>query len=437
MSDIAIHVEGLGKQYRIGALQKNGGRSGYKSLRESIANVASVPFRVASKLLGRRNNETDAATETFWALKDVSFDVKRGEIVGVIGRNGAGKSTLLKVLSRITEPTTGHVEIHGRIGSLLEVGTGFHPELSGRDNVFLNGAILGMKRCEIARQFDEIVAFAEVERFIDTPVKHYSSGMYLRLAFAVAAHLETEVLIVDEVLAVGDIQFQKKCLGKMKDVSSREGRTVLFVSHNLEAVSKLCNLGILLDQGTLLHKGTANSAIGKYITPDSSLRTRFKIPPPTEENAPAYATELIIENIDEQPHNGFAVGEPWQIRVSFTVTRRTEHFISGIGIVSNRGIPIWTVWTKASDLTPGHYCALYRNDKVSLCAGSFSIAVGLSSYEQTFHYAEEIATLVLVEVGEYPEALRVNGNSGFIVNPMLTAVFQAHEKDPIALAKKR
>jgi lipopolysaccharide transport system ATP-binding protein len=264
MSEIAIQVEGLGKQYLIGALQKNGGRGGYKSLRESIANAASMPFRAASKLLKRTEDDNHGATETFWALKDVSFEVKRGEIVGVIGRNGAGKSTLLKILSRITEPTIGHVEIQGRIGSLLEVGTGFHPELSGRDNVYLNGAILGMKRAEIARQFDEIVAFAEVEKFIDTPVKHYSSGMYLRLAFAVAAHLEPEILIVDEVLAVGDAQFQKKCLGRMHDAAG-QGRTVVFVSHNMAAVRALCQRGILLSEGRLIRMGDTAEVVSGYL----------------------------------------------------------------------------------------------------------------------------------------------------------------------------
>lgn len=263
MSDIAIHVENLGKQYHIGALQKNGGRYTYKSLRDSISSAASTPFRMAGALWGRGGSREAEKDETIWALKDVSFDVKRGEIVGVIGRNGAGKSTLLKVLSRITEPNTGFAEIHGRVGSLLEVGTGFHPELSGRDNVYMNGAILGMKRAEIARQFDAIVAFAEVEKFIDTPVKHYSSGMYLRLAFAVAAHLQTEILIVDEVLAVGDTAFQKKCLGKMQEVS-QGGRTVLFVSHNLQAVRQLCERVLVLHNGQLVFSGDVSSGINRY-----------------------------------------------------------------------------------------------------------------------------------------------------------------------------
>ncbi|MEJ7712219.1 MAG: ABC transporter ATP-binding protein [Pyrinomonadaceae bacterium] len=224
MTNAALEVVGLGKEYRLGRKKKSTGLSV-----RVLLNAALAPFK-----RGRLINRDSRSNETFWALDDVSFEVKRGEVIGVVGRNGAGKSTLLKILSRITEPSTGYVDLHGRVASLLEVGTGFHPELTGRENILLNGAILGMRRAETERKFDEIVSFAEVEDFIDTPVKHYSSGMYLRLAFAVAAHLEPDILLVDEVLAVGDAAFQKKCLGKMGDVA-REGRTILFVSHNLGA----------------------------------------------------------------------------------------------------------------------------------------------------------------------------------------------------------
>jgi lipopolysaccharide transport system ATP-binding protein len=239
MSDYAIQVEDVSKLYHIGA------RKTYKTARESVMNLLQAPVRMANKLAGRE--KVDHTTD-LWALKNVSFDVKRGEVIGIIGRNGAGKSTLLKVLSRITEPTSGRIKINGRVGSLLEVGTGFHPELTGRENIFLNGAILGMRRWEIASKFDEIVGFSEIEKFIDTPVKHYSSGMYMRLAFAVAAHLEPEILVVDEVLAVGDAAFQKKCLGKMKDVAG-QGRTVLFVSHNMRAIEQLCSSVIHMSRG--------------------------------------------------------------------------------------------------------------------------------------------------------------------------------------------
>ena len=251
-TDIAVSVHGLSKLYEIGER-----RQGYKTLRESLSSFFLGP--------NRNGYSKDQVPRTFWALKEVSFDVHRGEIIGIIGRNGAGKSTLLKILSRITEPTKGEVEITGRVGSLLEVGTGFHPELTGRENIFLNGAILGMKRAEIAARFDEIISFAGTEKFLDTPIKYYSSGMYTRLAFAIAAHLEPEILIVDEVLAVGDAEFQKKCLGKMGDVA-KSGRTVLFVSHNMSAVQTLCARAVWLDEGQVQYDGNAASVISAYLS---------------------------------------------------------------------------------------------------------------------------------------------------------------------------
>src|SRR6202011_3679487 len=243
MSDAIITVEGLGKKYRLG--QRSNER--YTALRDVLTDKAKSLFRRNGN---PRSDIRNPQSNEIWALRDVSFEVKQGEVIGIIGRNGAGKSTLLKILSRITEPTTGRVRLKGRVASLLEVGTGFHPELTGRENIFLNGAVLGMTRAEIQRKFDEIIDFAEVEKFLDTPVKRYSSGMYVRLAFAVAAHLEPEILVVDEVLAVGDAEFQKKCLGKMQEVS-RGGRTVLFVSHNMSAVARLCSRGMLLHSGRI------------------------------------------------------------------------------------------------------------------------------------------------------------------------------------------
>ena len=259
MSDVAIRLDRIGKLYRIVAAQQGGG-----SLRESLTHAFSHVGHGLVHLVRSGHTDLAASYEEIWALRDVSLEVKRGEVVGLIGRNGAGKSTLLKILSRITEPTTGYGEINGRAGSLLEVGTGFHAELSGRDNVYLNGAILGMKRVEIRRKFDEIVAFAEIGKYIDTPVKRYSSGMYMRLAFAVAAHLEPEILLVDEVLAVGDVAFQKKCLNKMQDVG-QQGRTVIFVSHNMQTITRLCERAILLDDGGLLADGPAPRVVGMYL----------------------------------------------------------------------------------------------------------------------------------------------------------------------------
>ena len=269
MSDIVIRAKDISKRYRIGE------REQYGALRDILSGWMSAPWRYLRSLtqnLGRGNSQKVLSDQTLWALRDVSFDVEQGEILGVIGRNGAGKSTLLKILSRITKPTEGSVKLRGRIGSLLEVGTGFHPELTGRENIFLNGAILGMKRVEILQKFDEIVAFAEVEKFIDTPVKRYSSGMYMRLAFAVAAHLESEIMLIDEVLAVGDAAFQKKCLGKMGNVA-QQGRTILFVSHNMNAIQRLCPRSILLERGKLVAQADTASIIRMYLPdklPDES-----------------------------------------------------------------------------------------------------------------------------------------------------------------------
>jgi lipopolysaccharide transport system ATP-binding protein len=276
-SDVIISVENLGKRYRLGAHSNER----YTALRDVIANKTKSLFR-RSRLTsdGKSQNSND-----FWALRNVNFEVKQGEVLGIIGRNGAGKSTMLKILSRITEPTEGRVKIKGRVASLLEVGTGFHPELTGRENIFLNGAVLGMTRAEIKLKFDEIVAFAEVERFLETPVKRYSSGMYVRLAFAVAAHLEPEILIVDEVLAVGDAEFQKKCLGKMREVAEGSGRTVLFVSHNMAAIQALCSTGLLLDSGKTVIRGSVSEAVRFYLkssdstdfTSDRALSSRLRL----------------------------------------------------------------------------------------------------------------------------------------------------------------
>ena len=297
MSDVVIRAEGLGKKFVIGHAA-TGQRGGYQTLRESVTHRLKGLFRP--------KGSAPATTEEFWALKDINFEIKRGEAVGIIGRNGAGKSTLLKVLSRITEPTEGRVTIKGRVASLLEVGTGFHAELTGRENIFLNGAILGMTRAEIRKKFDEIVDFAGVERFVDTPVKRYSSGMYVRLAFSVASQLEPEILVIDEVLAVGDSEFQNKCLGKMEDVT-KTGRTVLFVSHNLSAVQSLCSQGIVLDRGSLCLKGPLQDAIPYYMQ-SSQARINFKstrssnnsikeaiLLPPTQDRPDHFGLEVLIQ----------------------------------------------------------------------------------------------------------------------------------------------
>jgi len=331
MSDIIISVEKLGKKYKI---EHQVTRKRQTTLRDAITAKAQGLFQRSKAASGSEDPDQLSAhskSEEFWALKDVSFEVKRGEVLGIIGRNGAGKSTLLKILSRITEPTEGRVRLNGRVASLLEVGTGFHPELTGRENVFLNGAILGMSKAEIRRKFDEIVAFAGVERFLDTPVKRYSSGMYVRLAFAVAANLEPEILIVDEVLAVGDAEFQKKCLGKMQDVSTKEGRTVLFVSHSMATISNLCNRGIFLQQGRNVMDGLMSDVISHYINvgKDYSAAVRWSS---TDRKAPGNEkVRLLAVEIHQR---GLAVSEV-SIDEAIAVIVEFENFKDGAYLTPN------------------------------------------------------------------------------------------------------
>jgi lipopolysaccharide transport system ATP-binding protein len=326
MSDTVIRVENLGKKYILGHQKQKD----YTTLRDTISNGAKgllKPFQRS------KSQQTDPSSEEFWALKDVSFEIKQGDRIGIIGRNGAGKSTLLKILSRITEPTKGSIRIKGRVASLLEVGTGFHPELTGRENISLNGAILGMSKTEIVRKFDEIVAFAEVEKFLDTPVKRYSSGMYVRLAFSVAAHLEPEILIVDEVLAVGDAQFQKKCLGKMKNVAG-EGRTVLFVSHNMAAINTLCTNGIVLNRGQVLCAGEINKCIEAYESKNSQMQGYSWVRPKNLENRILEIQSIDIDLVGSQPD--------LSLKLEVNLQSRSEHksaFIA-IDILDARGTGI-------------------------------------------------------------------------------------------------
>lgn len=326
-ADVVIRAEGLGKKYVIG--HQKAGAERYTSLRDVIARSAHNLVRTTRDMLRGRQIVTGDEVEEFWALRDLDFEIRRGEVVGIIGRNGAGKSTLLKVLSRITEPTAGLVEIHGRVASLLEVGTGFHPELTGRENIFLNGAILGMSRAEIKRKFDEIVAFAEVERFLDTPVKRYSSGMYVRLAFAVAAHLEPEILVVDEVLAVGDAEFQKKCLGKMQDVAEH-GRTVLFVSHNMSAISTLCSRGLLISGGRLAFAGDAAEVMERY---SYSTDNEYDVAFPSRPDKPTI-TRIMIER-------DLLASRDLKIVATFESPSTLRTPIGGILIRALSGEPIW------------------------------------------------------------------------------------------------
>jgi len=322
MTDAVIRVEGIGKRYRVGQ------RQSYRALRDVLAGAF-------------RRNGKRASTGFIWAVRDVSFEVKQGEVVGLIGRNGAGKSTLLKLLARITRPTVGHAELHGRIGSLLEVGTGFHPELTGRENIFLSGAILGMSQAEIRRKFDEIVAFSEVERFIDTPLKHYSSGMGMRLAFAVAAHLEPEILLVDEVLSVGDAAFQKKCLGKMGEVA-KAGRTIIFVSHNVTAVTRLCSRCILLHAGAILASGATHDVMNTYLRSElATSAAREWNPADAPGDSVVRLRAVRVRKVDGTVAEAFDIRQPIGIDVVFDVLEGGKDLTPNLHVFDQQGVNVF------------------------------------------------------------------------------------------------
>jgi len=399
MSDVAIRVENLGKQFTIGAAQDR-----YRTLRDSIAGAVSLPYHAVRTVLARSNGKDDS--NKIWALRDISFEVKKGQVLGVIGRNGAGKSTLLKILSKVTEPTEGYAEIHGRVGSLLEVGTGFHPELTGRENIFLNGAILGMKRTEIERKFDEIVAFSEVEQFIDTPVKRYSSGMYLRLAFAVAAHLEPEILVVDEVLAVGDAEFQRKCMGKMSDVA-QQGRTVLFVSHNMSAILRLTEESIVLDKGRMVHRAATPQAIDFYMAAGMSesgerVWQSDEIPP---DAAPFCPLAMRVLDSRGQVTDTLRSVEPVTIEVEYALDSPITGLRIGIYLLTMRGEYVMTSFDtddfqkfeQFSTRPAGRYtsrCILPAN---LLNEGRYVIGLNASTFRIRRYYQSEHALAFTVD----------------------------------------
>ncbi|MBW4477257.1 MAG: ABC transporter ATP-binding protein [Tolypothrix brevis GSE-NOS-MK-07-07A] len=409
MSDTVIRVENLSKKYILG--QQKEGSSSYKSLRESISDGAKSLGEKLLKPGGKK--DISPSEQEFWALKDVSFEIKQGDRVGFIGRNGAGKSTLLKVLSRITEPTSGSIRIKGRVASLLEVGTGFHPELTGRENIFLNGAILGMGKAEIQRKFDEIVAFAEVEKFLDTPVKRYSSGMYVRLAFAVAAHLEPEILIVDEVLAVGDAEFRKKCMRKMKDISEREGRTILFVSHDLGVIRAYCNQGIMLNRGQVYCQGNIDEVTSAYlsVTKTSNFRPvmrskcgRFELKRP-----------FWIDDKGEEVTE-YAWGSSYKLRFDFNFLEQVSQVNPGFFLLDDEGKRIFTSHLLDDDFrfkTPlkGRVIIDTDLDLPSLSPGEYHIVFGVrdESEEDAIFYDDELIKLKILYL-EMPK----NGVGGFL-----------------------
>jgi lipopolysaccharide transport system ATP-binding protein len=398
-----ITVEDLGKCYTL----QHQARSGL--LRDQLAGFLRNPFR--------RAKAAHASAEEFWALRDVNFTVNQGDILGIIGRNGAGKSTLLKILSRITEPTTGRVTLRGRVASLLEVGTGFHGELSGRENIFLNGAILGMTRAEIRRKFDEIIAFAEVEKFLDTPVKHYSSGMYVRLAFAVAAHLEPEILIVDEVLAVGDASFQKKCLGKMREVSAGHGRTVLFVSHNLNAVRELCHTGLLLSAGCVLQQGPIRDVADQYLA--VGQRSIYKGEAKSgHEQTPAWFARICVLDAKGIPTGNLPTGTTGSVELEAVLREELRHVQVAVRISTLDGVAIFT--TANTDaaravvtLQPGHHRLRFALP-VWLASGFYSITAAIHEPRRQAYAVVVDALQFEITPGASPANALQDDRRGFI-----------------------
>ena len=409
-SDTVISVEGLSKSYLIG---HDGPQERYHSLRDTVVRHGRNYVRKAVDMARGRQIIQGDSVEEFWALKDVSFEVKRGEVLGIIGRNGAGKSTLLKILSRITEPTSGRVVLDGRVASLLEVGTGFHPELTGRENIFLNGAILGMGRAEIRQKFDEIVDFAGVEKFLDTPVKRYSSGMYVRLAFAVAAHLEPEILIIDEVLAVGDAEFQKKCLGKMQDVA-KAGRTVLFVSHNLGAIQSLCSRALVMKSGTLVSTGTPREAISYYQDASENLSSQSEI------NHKAGTLQVEVLSITTKTEgreisNSFLSGEP--IDVEIEVLAKVEQTASFFLLIKDSEDRI--VYNSFQQDNQDPFTATSRHlistqiSGFGFCPGTYTIEVGAFDKFGGFHDWAELGAQFKIQP-QFADGRPYGGRLGLI-----------------------
>ncbi|MGA9532507.1 MAG: ABC transporter ATP-binding protein [Anaerolineales bacterium] len=397
MNKLAIRVQDLGKQYRIGSMP-----SGYRTLRDSIANAARR----------FRSGEARSDQETIWALREISFDVERGQALGIIGRNGAGKTTLLKILSRVTEPTEGRAEIHGRVGSLLEVGTGFHPELTGRENIYLNGAILGMKRAEIDQKFDEIVTFAEVERFIDTPIKRYSSGMNLRLAFSVAAHLEPEILVVDEVLAVGDAEFQRKCVGKMSDVA-KQGRTVLFVSHDMSAILRLTEEAIVIEKGRIAMRADSGAAVDYYMTSgmsEAGEKNWLEDEPGVAAAAPFKPIALRVLNHVTQPSEVVLASEPFTVEFEYELQEDITGLRVGIYLLTSRGEPVFTSFDTDDPVAyqrygvrpAGHYSSRCRVPANLLNSGRFVLGVNASAFRIRSYFTDEHALPFTVDATGAP-----------------------------------
>lgn len=413
MTDVAIRAENLGKEFHIGQL-----RSSHRQIREVVVETLLSPARRINKLLHGHASGAADLDDTIWALREVGFEVKHGEVVGVIGRNGAGKSTLLKILSHIVEPTTGYVDIHGRVGCLLEVGTGFHQELTGRENVYLNGAILGMRKTEIDNKFDEIVAFSEIDRFLDTPVKYYSTGMQTRLGFAVAAHLDPEILLVDEVLSVGDAAFQQKCLGKMQDVA-RGGRTVVFVSHNMGSVTQLCERAIWLDHGQVRSSGDPSAVVAEYLSESAPQRAEWVNAFPDDVQNETHVTSARVIGGNGESASIIDYDSDFTIEITYRIAQATQHHVVLCRLEDIRGNIVWTSWD--TDSTPwkgrtrevGSYVSICHVPGCLMRPGRYLLTVAITDFSgKAWH--EGTLSLEVSQVG-YP----MNFDRAGLITPVL------------------
>ncbi len=414
MKDIILKAENISKQYRLGQVGTGTLSHDLNRWWHQLRGKEDPYLKIGEV----NDRSTKGESDYVWALQDINFEVERGEVLGIIGKNGAGKSTLLKILSKVTAPTTGSIKSRGRIASLLEVGTGFNGEMTGRENIYLNGAILGMTKKEIASKLDEIIEFSGCERYVDTPVKRYSSGMTVRLAFAVAAFLEPEILVVDEVLAVGDAEFQKKAIGKMQDISRTGGRTVLFVSHNMAAIQKLCTKCILLQNGRFIMQGKTEDVIQCYLDQSKENNSEYFFNTEKSSNKKAFATSLRIEDIEGNLMSEVPVGKTWRVKVDFTVNEEINNLILGIGITDVHDYPIATTWSLPQNLENGEYTVVFTEELINYNSGNYKIIVGISEGVHSIDYIDNEVLLLFSDVIDTQDESIINNKSGLINNQM-------------------
>ncbi|WP_209389493.1 ABC transporter ATP-binding protein [Chryseobacterium sp. RR2-3-20] len=403
---LALKAENISKQYRLGQVGTGTLTHDLNRFWHKVRGKEDPYLKIGDA----NDRSSKGSSDYVWSLRDINFEIEQGDAVGIIGRNGAGKSTLLKILSKVTKPTTGKLYTNGRIASLLEVGTGFHPEMTGRENIFLNGAILGMTKKEITRKFDEIVDFSGVERYIDTPVKRYSSGMYVRLAFAVAAHLESEILIVDEVLAVGDAEFQKKCLGKMGDVTKGEGRTILFVSHNLDSISKLCTTGIYLENGRMKYSGGINNTINTYLLANDKNNARKIYNERIDDFITLkYASVLNDEN---EEISSLLVNESWKVNITFEVNNDISGYVFGLGMTTQTDIAVNTSWSNPLNLKSGLYSFDFNIRDFPLQAGRYNLLFGVTKNKRSIFYDDNFLSVNVENIFSNDRIEKADGSTG-------------------------